>query len=187
MQSSNRPRQRFDRHRVRPQRNTVAIVIATELRWGAVLIYSRNHQIYQEFPPQEPVAQPLLSLSMVKRTIRQTAIPPKTFNPRLGQLERDTVEIFEIDRSAMVLQLRTLRNAIDEGAEEMEMVAAESVFRKSLSRTLTRSARKLHLVARDLNRLLRLVELAHVDKPPTRPEPKSEPSSPRGARDAEGE
>jgi hypothetical protein len=124
----------------------------------------------------------MLSLYMVKPTVRQTPVPPKTLDPRLSQLEGDAAQIFEIDRSTVVVQLRSLRRAIDEGAEEMEMVAAENVFSKSLSRTLVGSARKLHLVARDLNRLLRLVERADVDKPLTRSEPKSQPSSPDGKR-----
>lgn len=62
--------------------------------------------------------------------------------------------------------MRRLRRTIDEGAEEIEMVSAESVFSKPLSRTLIRSARKLHLVARDLNRLVRLIEQARVPKAP---------------------
>ena len=119
---------------------------------------------------------------MVKPTVRQTGVPRKTIDPRLSQLKGDAVQIFEIDRSTVVFQLRSLRRAIDEGAQEMEMVAAERVFSRSLSQTLIRKARKLHLVARDLNGLLRLVERAHVDKPSTRPEPKSEASYPRGAR-----
>jgi hypothetical protein len=126
----------------------------------------------------------MLPLAMVKPTIRETATSPKTFNPRLGHLEGYTAEDFESDRSDVVLQLRTLLRAIEEGAQEMEMVAAEGVFSKSLSRTLVRRAQKLLLIAKDLNGLLRLVERAHVEKPPGRPAPKSEPSSPRSARSA---
>ena len=63
------------------------------------------------------------------KTARQRAILPKTFDLRL-----DRIEIFQIDRANMVLQLRRLRRAIDAGAEEIEMVSAESVFSKSLSR-----------------------------------------------------
>jgi len=117
---------------------------------------------------------------MVKRNARQVVVPPKSFDPLWSPRE-----IFEIDRSNVVLQLRTLRHAIDEGAQEMEMVAAERVFAKSLSRTLMRRARKLRVVAKDLNSLLRLVERSHVERPPARPAPKSERSSPRSARSVE--
>jgi len=117
---------------------------------------------------------------MVKRNARHVVIPPESFDPLWGPRE-----IFEIDRSNVVLQLRTLRHAIDEGAQEIEMVAAERVFGKSLSRTLMRKARKLRLIAKDLNGLLRLVERAHAEKPPGRTAPKSERSSPRSARSVE--
>jgi hypothetical protein len=114
---------------------------------------------------------------MIKRNVRLVVVPHRSFDPLW-----DPREIFEIDRSNVVLQLRTLRRAIDEGAQDMEMVAAERVFTKSLSRTLTRRARKLHLIAKDLNGLLRLVERSHAEKPPARPAPKSKRSSPRSAR-----
>jgi hypothetical protein len=117
---------------------------------------------------------------MVKRNARHVVILPKIFDPLW-----DPREIFEIDRSNVVLQLRTLRHAIDEGAQEMEMVAAERVFAKSLSRTLMRRSRKLRVVEKDLNSLLRLVERSHVEKPPARSAPKSERSSPRSARSVE--
>jgi hypothetical protein len=105
---------------------------------------------------------------MVKPTVRQATVPPKTFDPRLSQSEGDAAQIFEIDRSTVVFQLRSLRSAIDHGAEEMEMVAAEKVFVKSVSRALTHRARTLRLAAKDLNRLLRLVERAQVPKAPER-------------------
>jgi hypothetical protein len=108
---------------------------------------------------------------MVKQTDRRTANPPKTANQLLSLLEGDDTEIFEIDRSNLVLQLRTLRRTINDGAEEMDMVATESVFIKSVSGALTRAARKLYLAAEDLDGLLRLVEGASVPKPPGRLEP----------------
>jgi hypothetical protein len=115
---------------------------------------------------------------MVKPTIRQTAIPSKSIE-RLSQLEADAADIFELDRSALVLGLRSLWRAIDEGAEEMEMVAIENVFGKSLSRALTRKGRKLRLAAKDLNRIIRLVEQAHVPKAQGRPTPKRNRSRPK--------
>jgi hypothetical protein len=115
---------------------------------------------------------------MIKPTNGRTAIFPKTFNPQLSDQDGDAAEIFDIDRSDVVIQLRTLRRAIEEGALDMEMVAAERVFGKSLSRTLVRRARRLHLIAKDMNGLLHLVERAHVEKPLGRPATKSELSLP---------
>jgi hypothetical protein len=94
---------------------------------------------------------------------RQSTVFPETFD-----LQFDQHDIFEIDRSNMVLQLRTIRRAINESAEEMEMVANERVFAESLSRNLTRSARKLYQLAEDLTGLHRMVERAHLPKEPER-------------------
>ncbi|MGC2494821.1 hypothetical protein, partial [Candidatus Binatus sp.] len=60
----------------------------------------------------------------------------------------DQNEIFEIDRAKLVLQLRTIRRAINESAEEMEMVAIERVFVQSVSQALTRTSRKLYAIAK---------------------------------------
>jgi len=125
----------------------------------------------------------LLGSAMVKKTVRQSAITPEVFFPSLSDIERDVAEIlrknqgsqagkrpdfaltwFEIDRSSMAGQLRNLRRAIEESATEMEMVAAERVFSKSLSRALTRRARTLQRAANDLNHLLRLVARAQIPK-----------------------
>lgn len=122
------------------------------------------------------------STVMVKLNIRKTATPPKTFDPRLDQLEGDAAEVFEIDRSNLVSQLRTLRYAIDEGALEMEMVASERVFGKSVSGALTRGGQKLRLAARDLYRLLRLLERARAPKGPGRPDKKPKPRNRRKAQ-----
>ena len=112
--------------------------------------------------------------------VEQVVIPPKKLKRRSGHAARiaaetftkgergsskrqnDTLEYFEIDRSAVLDQLQNLRRTIDEGAEEMEMVAAERVFDKSLSRLLEGRARRLHRTAKDLNSLLRSVARAHI-------------------------
>lgn len=73
-----------------------------------------------------------------------------------------TLEYFELDRSTVLAQLQYLQRTIDEGAREMEMVAAEGVFDKSLSRLLEGRARSLHRTAKDLNSLLRSVARAHI-------------------------
>ena len=71
---------------------------------------------------------------------------------------------FEIDRSTVTRQIRNLRHAVGEGATEMEMVAAERIFAKALSRAITLRARKLHLISRDLDNLLRVIARAHLPK-----------------------
>ena len=101
---------------------------------------------------------------------RQSTVLSETFD-----LQFDRNDIFEIDRSSMVLQLRTIRRAINESAEEMEMVANERVFAESLSRTLARSARKLYQLSEDLSGLRRLVERAHLPKEPERSNSNSRP------------
>jgi hypothetical protein len=104
------------------------------------------------------------------QSARQGTVLPETFDLRLDQQE-----IFEIDRSNLILQLRNIRRAINESAEEMEMVAIERVFVKSVSRALTGTARKLYQVAEDLNVLHRMIQRAHLPKEPERSNPKSRP------------
>jgi hypothetical protein len=113
--------------------------------------------------------------TMVKPTDRRPTIPPKIANQLLSLLEGDDTGIFEIDRSSLVLQLRTLRRTINEGAEEIDMVAIESVFVKAVSRALTRAASKLYLAAEDVGALLRLVERANVPTVPGRAQPNRKP------------
>ena len=103
--------------------------------------------IYLAFFLVKSLAQPLLSQRWLNRLIDDPQFPPKTANQLSSLLEGDDAGIFEIDRSNLVLQLRTLRRTINEGAEELDMVAIESVFVKSVSRALTRAANKLYLAA----------------------------------------
>jgi hypothetical protein len=109
---------------------------------------------------------------MVKPIDRRTAISQKTVNQLL---KGDHARIFEIDRSNLVLQLRTIRRAINETAEEMEMVAIERVFVKPVSQTLTRTARKLYRLAEDLYGLNRMIEHAQPPAAPGRPKRKPTP------------
>lgn len=97
-------------------------------------------------------------------------------------VERNIARIFEFDRSSMLLQLRSLRREIEVGAEEMEMVAAERVFREPLSRALVNEAGKLHVTAKELSILRRLVERAHMPKDPGQPIPSSVPRARRKTR-----
>ena len=113
------------------------------------------------------------------QSARQNTVLPQTFDSLISQRE-----IFEIDRSNLVRQLRTVRRAINESAEEMEMVAIEQVFVKRVSQALIRTARKLYRGAEDLNDLQRLIERAHPPRPPERssskPTARNRPKSARG-------
>jgi hypothetical protein len=119
---------------------------------------------------------------MVNKTDRRSTVHPKTPNQLFNLLEGDDAEIFEIDRSNLVHQLRAIRRAINESAEEMEMVAIERVFVKSLSQALARTARKLYRLSEDLHGLNRMVEQAHppaAPVPPKRkPKPRNRPKTP---------
>src|ERR1700685_2994402 len=118
-------------------------------------------------------------MAMVKQTDRRPSVHPKTPNQLLNLLEADDTEIFEIDRSNLVLQLHSIRRAINESAEEMEMVAVERVFVKFVSQALARTARKLYRVSEDLSALHRMVEQARPPTAPGRPPRKPPPRNQR--------
>jgi hypothetical protein len=101
---------------------------------------------------------------------RQRTVARNIVDPGLDQHD-----IFEIDRSNLIFQLRILRRAINESAEEIDMIAIERVFVDSLSRALTRSARRSYLLAEDLDALLRLVERARLPKARVRSNPEPKP------------
>lgn len=125
------------------------------------------------------MAQRVLPMAIVvKRNVRRNTDLQKTFDLQLNQHE-----IFEIDRSNLVLQLRTIRRAINESAEEMEMVAIERVFVKTVSQALTRTARKLYRVAEDLADLHRLIERARLPAALHQSGPKPKPRNRRNPRD----
>jgi hypothetical protein len=86
----------------------------------------------------------------------------KNKRPQARKRTDNELTYFEIDRSTVAREVQTLKSAIEEGAKQIEMVAAERVFDQSLSRELVRRARKLQLVARDLNGLLKLVARARM-------------------------
>ena len=88
----------------------------------------------------------------------------KNKRPQSRKRTDNELTYFEFDRSTVTRELQNLKSAIEEGAKQIEMVAAERVFDQSLSRKLVQRARKLQLVARDLNELLKLVARAHMPK-----------------------
>ena len=94
---------------------------------------------------------------------RQGTVLPETFD-----LQFDQHDIFEIDRSNLVLQLRIISRSMKESAEELEMVAIERVFVDSVSRALIRTARILYRDSEDLSGLLQMVERTHLPKEPER-------------------
>ncbi|HLI78885.1 MAG TPA: hypothetical protein VKV03_02815 [Candidatus Binataceae bacterium] len=61
---------------------------------------------------------------------------------------------FEFDRDAVSGVLDTLQRAIDQGATQMEMIAAEQIFDSILSKTFSRTARRLDRVLLELKRLV---------------------------------
>lgn len=129
------------------------------------------------------------SMGMANKTVRLSPVYPKAAKQLLNLLEGDDTEIFKIDRSNQVLQIRTLRRAIIEGAEEMDMVADETVFVKSVSHALTRTAGKLYRLSEELDTLRRMIEQARPSAAPGRPARKPTPSNRRkksraGAGDA---
>lgn len=120
---------------------------------------------------------PRLTDELERGVIDKVVFAPKKLKPRSRQEERnaadspakskrpnDELAYFEIDRFTIVRQLQNLRRAMEKGAEDMEMVAAERVFVKSLSGALERRARQLHRAAKDLNSLLRSVARANIPR-----------------------
>lgn len=61
---------------------------------------------------------------------------------------------FEVDRSVVLHQIDVTLRALEESAQVLEMVAAEGVFERPLSRKLSHISRMLKAIARAL-RLLR--------------------------------
>jgi hypothetical protein len=148
-----------------PQRNVVVNRGCNETSLRDLIWSLRIALIYRAFFLNKPVARGLLSLPMVKTTDRRPLVPLKIANQIF-----DDADIFEIDRSNLALQLRAIRRAIHESAEEMELVALEGVFVEPVSRALTRTARKLYRLSEDLNGLYRMIEEAHPPKAPGRPQ-----------------
>jgi hypothetical protein len=67
---------------------------------------------------------------------------------------------FRADQKALVRELRVVETAIEDGAIEMAMTAAELVFDQRVSRILTGEARVLHRMGRGLKNLR--LEVAHA-------------------------
>jgi hypothetical protein len=71
---------------------------------------------------------------------------------------------FEADRTVVILQLKALANAIEDGADKMKVAAADKLFDGQLTKTLTSEARALRQLARDVDKLRRQVARARFPK-----------------------
>jgi hypothetical protein len=60
---------------------------------------------------------------------------------------------FEYDRGAVLGQIDSLHQAIDQNSEELALVAEEGVFKKAVSDKLSRTARLLRAVSQELDGL----------------------------------
>jgi len=91
-----------------------------------------------------PTLQPLHAPR--KRSLHVTELTPGT--------ERSW---FEFDRAAVLRQLDDINRAIAANAVELKMVAEEGVFERPLSGDLSRAARVLRSIAKDLTNLRKTV------------------------------
>lgn len=71
---------------------------------------------------------------------------------------------FQADQNALVKELKFVGNEIENGATEMAMIAAESVFDAEVSKILTGEARALRRMVRGLKDLRFEVARAHLPK-----------------------
>ena len=152
----------FVRIKMPLQRNLVVNAVATNLRCSAGPFDSSIIRFIKPFSSRS-CGTPAALFLMAKRKVRGDVIPSEASDQQIGQRE-----LFEIDRSNLVLQLRALRRSINDGAEELKMVAIEGVFVNSLSRVLTSTARKLRILSEDFDGLIRQVERAAGPKATTR-------------------
>jgi hypothetical protein len=60
---------------------------------------------------------------------------------------------FDVDRRAVLHQIDSTRATLDGNAKELEMVAAEGLFEKSLSDLLLRTSQALSTIAQELRAL----------------------------------
>jgi len=67
---------------------------------------------------------------------------------------------FQADQNALVKELKFVENEIEDGAIEIAMIAAESVFDEEVSKTLTGEAGALRRMVRGLKDLR--LEVAHA-------------------------
>ncbi len=71
---------------------------------------------------------------------------------------------FEADRDALVRKLKMVESALEDGATEMTMIAAENVFERQVSKILNNEARVLLRMVRGLKDLRNAVARARFPK-----------------------
>jgi hypothetical protein len=71
---------------------------------------------------------------------------------------------FEADRDALVDELKLIESALDGGATEMTMIAAENVFERQVSQILSSEARAMQRLVRGLKDLRIAVARARLPK-----------------------
>jgi hypothetical protein len=71
---------------------------------------------------------------------------------------------FEADRDALVHELKVVENALEDGATEMSMIAAENVFERPVSKILNGEARAMLRMVRGLKDLRIAVARARLPK-----------------------
>jgi len=71
---------------------------------------------------------------------------------------------FEADRDALVHELEVVESALENGATEMTMIAAENVFERQVSKILNAEARAMLRLVRGLKDLRIAVARARVPK-----------------------
>ena len=71
---------------------------------------------------------------------------------------------FEADRDALVHELKVVENALEDGATEMTMIAAENVFERQVSKILNNEARSMLRMVRGLKDLRIAVARARLSK-----------------------
>ncbi len=87
--------------------------------------------------------------------------PTKT---RVGSRLQSERTCFQADQTALVQELKLVETAIEDGATEMAMIAAESVFDEQVSKILIDEARALHRMGQGLKSLRLEVARARLDK-----------------------
>jgi hypothetical protein len=71
---------------------------------------------------------------------------------------------FEADRDALVHELKLVGSALEDGATEMTMIAAENVFERQVSKILNNEARAMLRMVRGLKDLRIAVARARLPK-----------------------
>ena len=95
----------------------------------------------------------LVSVQRLKHTHTKNSIKSELHNER---------NHFQADQNALVTELKSVEDAIEDGAIEIAMIAVERVFDEEMSKALTGEARALRRMVRGLKNLRIEVERARL-------------------------